>query len=755
MNTNEKGQTNQNHQRNLIRTGLTLVAALFALGLGAPVAAQAISGLGSRGGGFASEPGIGVQRNVALPAKPSKSQQSTQASLAGDAALKIFVAEEGWYRITRAEMAAAGFDPGTNGASIELYTSGVNQPILVDSGSDGQFDEWDAIEFYGIGLDTPSAGARTYWLRLGSSGLRFKATTARGGSAFTASVPFTVEVKDRTFYAPSAVWAAQGSEVFYDRLVRSTPVTKTFQVENIDHASTANARVEVVLLGGLYDLENRVQVDVNGYTAGIVSVNPRMAAQTFQVEIPQTRLQAGANTVTLTALNGSYDISLLLATRITYQHTLQADAGALMVPVPGNATVTVGGFSSDAVRAIDVTDPMEPALLGLTVAPEGSGFAATATTPRSKTDLVLLFVGAERTKGAPEMVVNSPSSWSGSSRTLQADLVIVTHGAFAAAAAELGAAREADGLATRVVDVDDIYDEYAWGTRSPEAIRAFLQGTTGWKKSPRFAIFLGDASSDPRDYLGTGSSDFVPTQTVRTERLRAASDAWLADFGGDGVEDLAIGRLPARTAEEAALLVGKITSRGVPSGTWASSALIVSDARGAYDFPAASAELLPLIPSSVTAQSLGFGDTSTPKAALTTALNSGHLLVNYFGHGATETIGNNVFTRADAEGLQNGNQLPVAMLIACYTGNFNRPGARSLAEALVLAPEGGAVAVWAASTLTYATPEVALNQEVVKQLFGTTSPAIGEAMRLAKLAVTDRDVRASYILFGDPSLKLR
>jgi hypothetical protein len=755
MNTSEKGQSKQNRQRNLIRTGRTLVAALFALGLAAPVAAQTIPGLGSRGGVFASEPGFGVQRTVALPAKASKGQLSIQASLAGDAALKIFVAEEGWYRITRAEMAAAGFDPGTNPASIELYTSGVNQPILVDAGDDGRFDAWDAIEFYGIGLDTPSTGARTYWLRLGSSGLRLKAATAKGGSAFTASVPFTVEVMDRAIYAPTAVWAAQGSDVFYDSVVRTTPVTKTLHVENIDHASTASARVEVVLQGGIYDLENRVRVDVNGYPTSIVSVNPRMAAQTFQAEIPQSRLQAGANTVTLTALNGSYDVSLLLATRITYQHTLRADAGALMVPVPGLSTVTVGGFATESVRAVDVTDPMAPALLGVSTAPDGAGFAATVTTPRSKSDLTVLFVEAARFSGTPEMVVNSPSSWSGSSRTQQADLVIVTHGAFAAAAAELGAAREAEGLATRVVDVDDIYDEYAWGTRSPEAIRAFLEATKSWKRSPRFVVLLGDASSDPRDYLGTGSLDYVPTQTVRTERLRAASDAWLADFSGDGVENLAIGRLPARTSEEAALLVGKITSRGVPSGTWASSALIVSDARGTYDFPAVSAELLPLIPSSMTAQSLGFGDTATPKAALTTALNSGHLLVNYFGHGSTETIGNNVFTRADAEALQNGNQLPVAMLIACYTGNFFRPGARSLAEALVLAPEGGAVAVWAASTLTYATPEVALNREVFKQLFGTTAPAIGEAMRLAKLAVTDRDVRTSYILFGDPSLKLR
>lgn len=735
-------------------TTQTIAAATLAtLVLFTPAAAaQSIAGLGSRGSSVGSEAGFGQPRTVALPAAPSKTQLTTQASLASGAGLKIYVAREGWYRITRSQMAAAGYDPGTNPASLELYTSATNLPVFVDAGTDGRFDPADAVEFYGLPLDTPSTGARTYWLRTGTAGLRTTAPAfAKASSTSTASVPCVVEVKDRTLLASTAVYAAQGSDLFYGGVVASTPLTKTVTLGGVDAAGAAY--LEVVLQGGFYDVSNSVRVDLNGYPAGSLSVNPRLSAQTFRIDIPASRLSEGANTVSLTALGGSADVSALVALRIGYAHKLQAEQGALTITLPGSTQATVTGFASAAVKAIDVTNPLAPALLGVSATADGT---VTVAAPRVRGNVTIQLVGAERIQTAAEMAVNRSSAWKANAASLKANIVLVAPKAFSAAADQLATARAAAGLTALVVDTEDIWDEYGFGTRSPAALQAFLKDTQRWKTAPKYAVLVGDASADPRDYQGLGSTDYVPTQIVATQKLRTASDSWLADFDGDGVENIALGRLPVRTAEEAALVVGKIASRGTPSGSWAQSALMVSDAVNGYDFPAATANLLPLVPQAISTRTVGFGDTATPKDAFTTAFNQGHLLVNYFGHGGTETLGSNVFTSADAASLTNGSQLPVTMLIACYTGYFHRPGAnRSVAEALLLAPNGGSVAVWAASTLTMATPEVALNQEVVRQLFGTTAPAIGDAMKAAKLAVTDRDVRVSYILFGDPSLKLR
>jgi hypothetical protein len=48
-----------------------------------------------------------------------------------------------------------------------------------------------------------------------------------------------------------------------------------------------------------------------------------------------------------------------------------------------------------------------------------------------------------------------------------------------------------------------------------------------------------------------------------------------------------------------------------------------------------------------------------------------------------------------------------------------------------------------------------LNQQFYKLLFGDEVLTIGEAAMRAKPATADQDVRRTWILLGDPSMKLR
>ena len=99
-----------------------------------------------------------------------------------------------------------------------------------------------------------------------------------------------------------------------------------------------------------------------------------------------------------------------------------------------------------------------------------------------------------------------------------------------------------------MVDIEDIYDEFSYGQKTPQALKDFLYyAPTTWKKAPRFALLAADASYDPKNYLGFGNSDFVPTKLIDTQLMETFSDSWLADFDGDGVEDMALGRLPYAT----------------------------------------------------------------------------------------------------------------------------------------------------------------------------------------------------------------
>jgi hypothetical protein len=68
----------------------------------------------------------------------------------------------------------------------------------------------------------------------------------------------------------------------------------------------------------------------------------------------------------------------------------------------------------------------------------------------------------------------------------------------------------------------------------------------------------------------------------------------------------------------------------------------------------------------------------------------------------------------------------------------------------MLAPNGGAVAVWASSGFTTQPPQAAMNQAFLSQLAANPSTPLGFVTLRAKKGIGDPDVRRTWILFGDP-----
>jgi hypothetical protein len=94
-------------------------------------------------------------------------------------------------------------------------------------------------------------------------------------------------------------------------------------------------------------------------------------------------------------------------------------------------------------------------------------------------------------------------------------------------------------------------------------------------------------------------------------------------------------------------------------------------------------------------------------------------------------------------------------MMTCLNGYFQDPGIDSLAESLVKAEGGGAIAVWASTGMTLPEPQGLMNQEFYRQLFGQGSVTrLGELVRRAKAAIYDNDVRKTWVLIGDPTLKI-
>jgi hypothetical protein len=138
------------------------------------------------------------------------------------------------------------------------------------------------------------------------------------------------------------------------------------------------------------------------------------------------------------------------------------------------------------------------------------------------------------------------------------------------------------------------------------------------------------------------------------------------------------------------------------------------------------------------------------------ALNQGQVLVNYTGHGSVEQWSfSDLFDNSGASALQNGNRLPVFIVMDCLNGFFHDVFSQSLAETLLLSPNGGAVAVWASSGFTDAGPQASMDRALIQSLANSPAQPLGRAILDAKKLTGDPDVRRTWVLFGDPAMRIQ
>jgi hypothetical protein len=150
-----------------------------------------------------------------------------------------------------------------------------------------------------------------------------------------------------------------------------------------------------------------------------------------------------------------------------------------------------------------------------------------------------------------------------------------------------------------------------------------------------------------------------------------------------------------------------------------------------------------------------FSDDVQVKTELLRQLNQGPLLVNYIGHGTLEFWRGDVFGSDDAEALANGLRLPLVIAMTCLNGFFHDVYYETLAESFLKAKNGGAVAIWTSSGVTEPDKQAVMNKEMIRLLFNGEGLTIGEAAMRAKAATGELDIWRTWILFGDPTTRLR
>ena len=395
----------------------------------------------------------------------------------------------------------------------------------------------------------------------------------------------------------------------------------------------------------------------------------------------------------------------------------------------------------------------------------------------------------------------------------QSELLIITHPEFSGQADRLAKFhRNQMGQSVNVANIYQIYNEFSSGAQDPTAIRDYVnmfyvRAGNDPNKLPKYLLLMGDGSYDCKDRITGQLMNFIPTYQSRVSNnppySYVADDYYgFQDVGegfwgeGSGIKegfpddtltqthyiDVAVGRLPCKTREEADAMVDKIVSyvsEPEAMGAWRNRVMLVADykegepqhtrqANGLGAFihdadPCINIDKIFMDNYQKVIVPDGFRMPEANKELLK-GINKGALIVNYTGHGGETGWSNGKLLEIpDINNLSNDHKFPAFMTATCEFGRWDDPGRVCGAEHLMLNSEGGAIAMFTTVRVVFSGDNEDLNQEFYRHALSRDPnlgryPTVGEIHQITKNAAWANRIGVfnsrNFCLLGDPAITL-
>ncbi|MEZ5332100.1 MAG: C25 family cysteine peptidase [Thermoanaerobaculia bacterium] len=669
---------------------------------------------------------------------------------------KIGVLEEGLYRVEADEIAAV---VELDGAEVRLRLATHQARVEAGGRAVGWLAEEDgsALYFFGEPADDPYSPANVYWLDLESTSKVEEVSGLAPSPVPGGWFPSRAHTEENGFATTNLALDPDEDFWFWTVLVAGAAERiLPFDVTDPAPPGAGASRLELDLYAppapGASEA-HQVSVRINDLPVGS-STWSGWGWQHLDFVFPDSVLQDGENQLTLSSdlpQGATLSFSYVDGFSVTYPRRLEAAGGALLVTEPVNEVVTVEGLTSDTPWVVEASaDGSLARVVDLTIA--GRGPWSASWVPRHSANR--FWAGDPSTAAlSPAWIIpDAPSRWQDGRNS--ADLLVVSTPPLLAALEPLLARRESEGLLVARVDIQDVYDETNGGLASPRALQEFLRRVAErWALPPRYVLLGGAGNFDYKDHLGSGGN-LLPPLLARTDDGLFSTDMELGDVTGDGIPDLVVGRIPARTPEEMTAYVDKVLLSETAAGSWAGERLLVADARdGTADFGADSQALAGTVPGPPPTLLLRDAlPLSELRDELIARLQSGIGLLHYLGHGGIGQLGvQAILSTADVPTLTNAPYLPVVLAPTCVANRYELPTTMSLGEALVLQPGGGASAVLSASGLSQHGAALRLSQRWLERPWPVPGERLGD-----RVLSTLREAGGlrTYTLLGDPTLHL-
>lgn len=742
---------------------------------------------------------------------------------------KIAVKTEGIYRVDVATLQTIGVNVSNlSSNSIRLYGNGggmvpeanneprpddlVENALFVADGGDGVFNGNDYFLFYAPGPDQWTkdsvnkrfrhhknlyADQSFYYITIGGTGLRIQ--NRSGNLPANQAV---VNFRDRYFYELDTINFLRSGKEWYGEEFSNAPgkvLTRTYTVNVPNLITTAPVTMLshvaarsvgagssfTVRVGGTIALTHFIPASGTGQYDPVAVFNeiPGGFTSTQSAVGVQYTFQPGS----VNAQGWLNWFELFPLRQLTMSGVDQLLFRDWEAVGPGNvAEYRLQGATANTV-VWDVTNPLQPVQVQGTLTGNEFRFSATAERLRE-------FVAFQ-----PQNFLRVESKGTVANQNLHGlsarDYLIICHSSLLSEAQRLAAWHQQNsGLRTAVVTTEQVFNEFASGTPDPSALRDFVKmfydraGSTVTDR-PRYLLLFGDASFDYKNRT-PGNTNLVPAyqSDISLDPLATYTSDDFFGFLDDAEDvntnfplsllDVGIGRIPARTVQEAKNVVDKVIRYHDKEsfGPWRKEITLVADDEDnnlhlddaefhSSVIQSKNAHQLNKVYLDAFRQQSGSGGSRYPDAnqAINNRIFSGTLIWNYSGHGGFRRLAEEVILDQDMVNTwSNVNKLPLFVTATCDFAPYDNPLITSLGENILLRERTGAIALMTTTRVVFAFSNRIINNNFFQTALTPTVnglyPTLGESIRLTKNTTYQNfgDIvnNRKFTLLGDPALRL-
>lgn len=465
---------------------------------------------------------------------------------------------------------------------------------------------------------------------------------------------------------------------------------------------------------------------------------------------------------------------------------------------------TIKNANSNTI-VLDVTDAQSPKVVEAVL----SGTDLSFVIPESSQ--LREFVVVQLDKSVPSLSAKEaqPVSNQDLHGSEQVDMVIISPSAFKNEAERLKKAHEEkDALVIQIFTPEEIYNEFSSGTPDATAYRRLMKMFYDRAKegigAPKYLLLFGDGSFDNRfltkDWKDMGENErnnmLLTYQTAESLDMYSytADDyfGFLEDSSKDAIYsydrtrnrlptsnatlNIAIGRFPVRTRKQAMQVVDKVISyiENSDLGIWKNNlCFIADDGNNADSFKVVhqnDADSLTrtmekdypeYIANKIYFDAFkkdlgGAGKYPEVEERIIEKLKNGMFLLNYVGHGNTESLSDELVIKHNDILKYTYKHLPLWITATCDFCRFDAV-ATSAGEDVLLRDKSGGIALFTTTRVAFTGINEEINRQFMNLLFSKENNqyrTLGDVMKQTKLNVGNDGRKLGFSLIGDPALRL-